>query len=73
MKNGLLRILNDSVLDEEGGTRRKEGRGEMIRRKDEVEGGTKRKERRGGRRDEEEEGWGGRRDGEEGGTGRKEG
>ena len=48
------------MLDgEEGGTRRKEGRGG---RRDEEEGGTRRKEGRGGRRE-----------GEEGGRERKEG
>ena len=43
-----------TVLDEEeGGTKRKERRGE---RRDEEEGGTRGKERRGGRSNEEEEG-----------------
>ena len=59
MKNGQLRILNDSDSagrgrkkdEEERGTWRKEGRGG---RRDEEEGGTRKKERRGGRRDGEE-------------------
>ena len=59
MKNGHLWILNDidsagrgTRDEEEGGTRRKEGRGGRM---DEEEGRTRRKERRGGRSDEESE------------------
>ncbi len=51
MKNGILRIINDLVLDEEKrGARKKEGRGgrrdeeEQGGRRDGEEGGTERKE-----------------------------
>ena len=43
-------MINTVLDEEEGGARRKEGRGG---RRDEEEGGTRRKEGRGGRRDEE--------------------